>query len=65
MSATEIDYIRCKNCGESKARIRHSRNQSGRIRFVGEDGKLWNGSMCGACHCNLVKIKLYNKRHGN
>lgn len=63
MNVTEIEHIVCKNCKQPKARIRHSRNKSGRMRFVGEDGKLWNGLMCGECHCNLVKIKLYNKRH--
>jgi hypothetical protein len=63
MSDVEIEFKVCRNCKESKARVRHSRNASGRMRFVGEDGKLWNGLMCGACHCTTVKVKKYNKSH--
>lgn len=57
----EIDFVECRKCKLLKARIRHSRNNSGRMRFVGEDGRMWNGKVCGDCHCILVKVKKYNK----
>lgn len=55
----------CKICGQSKARIRSGafKKKVGKTpRWVGEDGLLWNGCVCGECHRKQTAARMAIKR---
>lgn len=63
--APDIHDITCKVCNQSKKRIRDGKygKRGGRTpRWVGEDGKLWNGIVCGECHAKRAAVNMFNKR---
>lgn len=59
----EIKSVTCKVCGETKPRVRYGKFGGRTPRWVGADGKLWNGLVCGVCHNNRNKVRMFNKRN--
>ena len=63
----EIQYHQCPLCLEMKKRIRVGTfgsinpKNSKDIKWRGEDGKLFNGFVCGACHANRAKERYRAK----
>lgn len=51
----ERDMRKCKRCGEVKLRILDGKFDLRNKRWRQEDGKLWNGNVCG--DCNQIRIK--------
>lgn len=63
--APDTHDIKCKVCGIYKTRIRDGKygKKGGRTpRWVGVDGKLWNGCVCGECHAKRAAVNMFNKR---
>ena len=58
----DIHEITCKICNQSKKRIRNGKYGGRTPRWVGEDGKLWNGLVCGECHAKRAAVTMFNKR---
>lgn len=56
----------CKVCGTTKLRRREGkygrRNQGRTPRWVGEDGRLWNGLVCPDCHVKQTTVRQSIKR---
>jgi len=63
---TEVNKRRCKICGEEKNRILAGKFPNGRDKkWAGDNGKLWNGNICGDCNLKrakeiMVKIRAKN-----
>jgi hypothetical protein len=50
----------CKKCGQLKKRIRQGKRINSKdTKFVGEDGKEWNGLVCSTC---VVEVSRQRKR---
>lgn len=59
----EIETKQCKTCGQIKQRILMGNFPNGRDKkWADEDGKLWNGSRCGACHKEKMKQDFLAKK---
>jgi len=56
---------KCKICGELKKRIRggsFTKKAGSTPKWLGEDGKLWNGLVCGKCHIKQCVARQFIKR---
>lgn len=59
----EINKRHCKVCHELKLRILDGKFPDAKNKkFRGEDGKLWNGSTCSACHVLTTKENIRKLR---
>lgn len=58
----EYQLRRCKVCNKVKKRTHVGMYDAKNKKWVQEDGKDWNGHVCGDCHCKKVldrKMKRY------
>lgn len=56
-------FLGCKVCGESKARIPIGMYPDGRdIKHVDDNGRTWNGHVCGYCDNERKKVKQKIRR---
>ena len=69
MADKELDeHIKvCKICGLPKKRIRDGiwrkrKKYMKTPKWLGEDGLLWNGLVCGQCHRNQTAVRMTIKR---
>lgn len=62
---TEINKTICKTCGQLKDRIEAGKFNTKDRKWVDNEGKLWNGKVCGPCNSNRVKELMRNKRNEN
>ena len=58
----EIDVSTCRGCEKLKVRKHDGSFDGKNKKFVDEEGKLWNGRICPACHKARVKTQLKQKR---
>lgn len=61
----ETDLSKCKVCGKIKVRKHVGSFDGTNKKFVGDDGRLWNGRTCPTCHKNKVKKQIKEKRNAN
>lgn len=54
----EVNKRICKVCGELKNRILVGKFDDKNKKYHGDDGKLWNGSVCPQCHKEQVRAKM-------
>jgi hypothetical protein len=59
----DTDLKECKECKQLKKRILDKTYKDGNRRYLGEDGLMWNGRMCGACHQGRVRTDKRGKKH--
>lgn len=61
----EIETRNCKICGKPAKRIQQGTfTKKGSRRWVGEDGKQWNGLKCPDCQRNHAKVNMRRLRAG-
>lgn len=53
----------CKKCNVLKNRIESGKFDLKNKKYVDESGKLWNGSVCGVCNQERVKLAMRIKRN--
>lgn len=66
--APDTHDIKCKVCAQVKKRIRsgqYTKKIGKTPKWVGEDGLIWNGLVCGQCHRNQTAVRMVIKRSMN
>ena len=61
----DSSIVICKICSQPKTRTRKGKfglNGGRTPRWIDEDGKLWNGRICGKCHIKQCVARQYIKR---
>jgi hypothetical protein len=53
----------CKKCNILKQRIETGKFDARNKKFIDESGLLWNGSVCGSCNRERVKLAMRIKRN--
>lgn len=61
----ESNQRKCKKCNEIKSRIEAGRFPNGKDKkWADENGKLWNGNVCGSCNVARAKEVMKVARLG-
>lgn len=59
----EKSIVMCRECGEMKERIQDGKyGVSKNKRWRDENGKLWRGKVCPACHKDDMGSRMISKR---
>lgn len=59
----EANLRLCKKCNKLKQRIEDGKFDNRNKRWKDESGLLWNGSTCGECNKERIKLAMRIKRN--
>lgn len=59
----ETNLRACKICKQLKSRTLSGKFDERNKKYTDESGKLWNGSVCGSCNQERVKLAMRIKRN--
>lgn len=58
----EADLKECRLCLRKQLRIIIGKFPSNNKKYADEQGRLWNGRLCGECNNNRIKNKMQELR---